>query len=250
MIRPHHWLFALLLAIVAHLLTFGVLAYTKQVGDAEDAGLQGIEIDLGMLGDLGEAQETEQPEEVAPPKPQVAPPPPPEPPPAPPRQEAVAKVKTPPKPEPEPEPVRELVQEDIRQEVSAPAAVETGKSQTDTSQLKQTTGSGNASTTGGTSSATKSYHSMLAAKLARYKRYPSASRRRNEQGTPVLFFVVARDGSVMQASIRTSSGFQRLDDAVLDMLKRASPLPAFTDDMTEQQLTITIPVEFKLTDRR
>ena len=226
MIRPHHWLIALLIAAGAHLITFAVLAYTQPVGDAAEAGLHGIEIDLGMLGDLGEAQETEQP------------------------KEAVAQVKTPPKPKPEPEPVREPVQEEIKQEVSAAAAVETGQSQTDTSQLKQTTGSGNASTAGGTSSATKSYYSMLASKLARYKRYPSAARRRNEQGTPVLFFVVARDGSVTQASIRTSSGFQRLDDAVLDMLKRATPLPAFTDEMTEQQLTITIPVEFKLTDRR
>ncbi|MGB7387582.1 MAG: energy transducer TonB [Pseudomonas neustonica] len=250
MIRPHHWLIALLIAAGAHLITFAVLAYTQPVGDAAEAGLHGIEIDLGMLGDLGEAQETEQPKEVAPPKPQVTPPTPPPPPPAPQRQQAVAQVKTPPKPKPEPEPVREPVQEEIKQEVSAAAAVETGQSQTDTSQLKQTTGSGNASTAGGTSSATKSYYSMLASKLARYKRYPSAARRRNEQGTPVLFFVVARDGSVTQASIRTSSGFQRLDDAVLDMLKRATPLPAFTDEMTEQQLTITIPVEFKLTDRR
>jgi len=249
MIRPHHWLIALLIAAGAHLITFAVLAYSKPIGDAADAGQQGIEIDLGMLGDLGEAQETEQPEEIAPPAPQVAPPPPPPPPPAPPRQQAVAQVKTPPKPKPEPEPVREPVQEE-QQPNSAPETVETGQSQTDTSQRKQTTGTGNAATAGGVSSATKSYHSMLASKLARYKRYPSASRRRNEQGTPVLHFVVARDGSVSQASIRTSSGFQRLDDAVLDMLKRASPLPEFTDDMTEQQLSITIPVEFKLTDRR
>ncbi|SDS35252.1 protein TonB [Halopseudomonas sabulinigri] len=248
MIRPHHWLIALLVALAAHLLTFAVLAYTKPVGDAADQGAQGIEIDLGMLGDLGAAQETEQPKEIAPPKPQVAPPPPPEPPPAPPRQQAVAQVKTPPKPKPEP--VREAVPEEVKQDVSAPTAVETGQSNTDTNELKQSTGTGNATTAGGTSSATKSYYSMLAAKLARYKRYPSASRRRNEQGTPVLYFVVGRDGSVSQASIRTSSGFERLDQAVLDMLKRATPLPEFTDDMTEQQLPITIPVEFKLTDRR
>lgn len=247
MIRPHHWLIALLLAAAAHLLAFGVLAYNDPRGNAADPGLQGIEIDLGMLGDLGEAQETEQPKEVAPPKPQ-APPPPPPPPPAPPKQQAAAQVKTPPKPEPEPP--REPLPEQVRQEPSTAAAVESGQSQSDTSQMKQSTGSGNASTSGGQSSATKSYYSMLASKLARNKRYPSASRRRSEEGIATLFFVVSRDGSVSQASIRTSSGFARLDSAVLDMLKRATPLPEFSDDMTEQQLTISIPVEFKLSNAR
>ncbi|MEH6564084.1 MAG: energy transducer TonB [Halopseudomonas sp.] len=246
MIRPRHWLIAFLLAAGVHLAAFAVLAYHKPTGDAADAGLQGIEIDLGMLGDLGEAQETEQPEEVAPPPPPAAKPPPPPPPPAPPRQQAVAKVKTPPKPEPEPP--REP--EPVAEAVTAPAAVQTGESQADANKLKQSTGSGNASTTGGQSSATKSYYSMLASQLARNKRYPSASRRRGEEGVATLFFVVARDGSVSQASIRTSSGSRRLDEAVLDMLKRATPLPAFNADMSEQQLTIVIPVEFKLNNRR
>ena len=79
MIRPHHWLIALALAFGVHLMAFAVLAYNDPKGDAADQGVQGIEIDLGMLGDLGEAQETEQPKEVAPPKPQVTAPPPPEP---------------------------------------------------------------------------------------------------------------------------------------------------------------------------
>tara|TARA_R110001599_G_scaffold31101_1_gene103916 strand:+ start:1785 stop:2540 length:756 start_codon:yes stop_codon:yes gene_type:complete len=251
MIRPQHWIVAILLAFAAHLAAFAVLAYNDPKGDAAEQGLQGIEIDLGMLGDLGEAQETEQPEEVAPPKPKVtAPPPPPEPPPAPPRQQAAAQVKTPPKPEPEPPREPEPVQEPVNQDVSNTAAVESGDSQTDTTQLKQSTGSGNANTSGGQSGATKNYYSMLASKLARSKRYPSASRRRNEEGTATLFFVVARDGSVSQASIRTSSGYRRLDDAVLDMLERATPLPEFSDEMTEQQLTITIPVAFKLNNGR
>tara|TARA_R110000751_G_scaffold134494_1_gene236932 strand:+ start:1410 stop:2162 length:753 start_codon:yes stop_codon:yes gene_type:complete len=250
MIRPHHWVIALALAFGVHLMAFAVLAYNDPKGDAADQGVQGIEIDLGMLGDLGEAQETEQPEEVAPPKPQVTAPPPPEPPPAPPRQQAVAQVKTPPKPKPEPPREPEPVPDDIKQEASSVAAVQPGQSQAETSQLKQSTGSGNANTSGGQSGATKSYYSMLASKLARNKRYPSASRRRGEEGTATLFFVVARDGSVSQASIRTSSGSRRLDDAVLDMLKRATPLPAFSDDMTEQQLTIAIPVEFKLSNAR
>lgn len=246
MIRPHHWLIALLLAAAAHLLAFGVLAYNDPKGNAVDQGLQGIEIDLGMLGDLGEAQETEQPMEVAPPKPQ--PPPPPPPPPAPPKQQAAAQVKAPAKPKPEPP--REPPPEQVTQEASAPAAVESGQSQAATSQAKQSSGSSNAATSGGQSAATKSYYSMLASKLARNKRYPSASRRRSEEGVATLYFVVSRDGSVSQASIRTSSGFARLDDAVLDMLKRAAPLPAFNDDMTEQQLTIVIPVEFKLSSGR
>ena len=58
MIRPHHWLIALALAFGVHLMAFAVLAYNDPKGDAADQGVQGIEIDLGMLGDLGEAQAT------------------------------------------------------------------------------------------------------------------------------------------------------------------------------------------------
>lgn len=43
--------------------------------------------------------------------------------------------------------------------------------------------------------------------------YPSASRRMNEEGTVLLMLLVGPDGSVQQAKIQKSSGFDRLDQA-------------------------------------
>ena len=86
--------------------------------------------------------------------------------------------------------------------------------------------------------------------LAQNKRYPRASRRRNEEGVVSLSFVAHADGSVSDVKISKSSGHKRLDNAVLDMIKRSTPLPKFTQGMEESELRISLPVSFKLSDLR
>ena len=134
----------------------------------------------------------------------------------------------------------------------APAApaVETGQSDANQAQLKQSTGVGNAATAGGMGGASTDYKAKVAASLARNKRYPHASRRRREEGIAILSFTIHRDGSVTGAQIRESSGFARLDQAVLKMLEDASPFPPFSEDMTEEQMTLRIPVDFKVVNSR
>lgn len=51
-------------------------------------------------------------------------------------------------------------------------------------------------------------------------RYPIESRRKREQGTVKLGLIVAPDGSVEKIWIAGSSGFDRLDDAALDAVRR------------------------------
>ncbi|GGE52712.1 hypothetical protein GCM10007421_28950 [Halopseudomonas oceani] len=249
MIRAHHWIGALLLAALAHIAVFILLVFNPPQGTAAAQGQLGVEIDLGMLGDLGEAQETEQPKEVAPPKP-TPPPPPPEPTPEPPRQQAQARVQT--KPKPRPEPPREQVEAPQPTPEPAPTAtpVEQGQSEASQAQLKQSTGVGNAATSGGMGGASTDYKAKVAASLARHKRYPHASRRRREEGVAILSFVIHRDGSVTDAQIRESSGYPRLDRAVMKMLEDASPFPPFSDDMSEDQMPLRIPVDFKVVNSR
>ena len=91
---------------------------------------------------------------------------------------------------------------------------------------------------------------MVAAKLARYKRYPMMARRRGQEGVAGLSFVVDRQGRIVESSVTISSGHPQLDKAVLSMLKSASPLPSFPDDLTQNTLSVSIPVAFKLSDRR
>jgi len=94
--------------------------------------------------------------------------------------------------------------------------------------------------------AQQTYFSLLARTLAEKKQYPGISRRRGEQGVVQLFFIVTRDGHIRESRIVSSSGFQRLDQAVMEMLKKAQPLPAFPDEMSQQQLEVRVPIAFEL----
>jgi protein TonB len=59
--------------------------------------------------------------------------------------------------------------------------------------------------------------------------YPDASKRANEEGACTLRMQVAADGKINEATIETSSGFPRLDDACLKAVKGKRMLPATED---------------------
>jgi protein TonB len=94
--------------------------------------------------------------------------------------------------------------------------------------------------------AQQTYFNLLARTLAEQKRYPGISRRRGEQGIVQLFFIVTRNGHIRESRIEASSGYHRLDQAVLEMLEKAQPLPAFPDAMSQQQLEVKVPIAFEL----
>lgn len=271
MINKRHWLIALFIAFTLHGAAFFTFASTSKLDAAKDTGQSGIEIDLGMLGDLGVAMADPVAQEVVTEKqpevePDVTPP------------EVVEPI--PAEPEPIPEPVKlapkpvvhkndvhiktQVKTPKVEKETAKPTQVvqektvtatnkSTEKSTSSTSTVRDkkiTTGSENTITTGGQKGAERSYFAELSAKLARHKRYPNRARRLHEEGTVMLFIVVNRDGMVIESYINQSSGHPRLDDAVLSMLKKASPLPAFPDDMKQAKLSINIPIDFKLNDRR
>ena len=73
-----------------------------------------------------------------------------------------------------------------------------------------------------------------------------AARRARQEGTATLSLLIRRDGSVADFSISKSSGFEALDAAVLRMLDRAQPLPAFPASITEDELRVDFPVSFSL----
>lgn len=56
--------------------------------------------------------------------------------------------------------------------------------------------------------------------------YPTLSRRLREQGTVYLELMILPDGSVSEISVKTSSGFGRLDAAALDAVRRWRYVPA------------------------
>ncbi|WP_036231977.1 energy transducer TonB [Marinobacterium litorale] len=263
-VTRRHWFVALALAVALHLGLFSLVAAQSPTDGAEAAGEMGVEIDLGMMGDLGEAIETqeeqtqeeqaqepvEQPveepvEEVVEPEPEPVPEPEPEPEPVQPKQKPVIETQAKQKPEPKPEPKPEKP-EPVKPQPPERPLTRSDDRNIQQEQHKASTGRSSASTNGGSPGATRSYFTELAAHLARHKRYPVSSRRRGEEGITKITFEVDRDGRLLSYQIAQSSGSHRLDEAVIDMLESARPLPAFPPDMQQQTLKITVPVEFAI----
>lgn len=87
------------------------------------------------------------------------------------------------------------------------------------------------------------WQSRLLTHLERNKRYPPASRKRRQEGVAHVRFSIDTNGRVLSAAIARSSGFDVLDQEVLAMVRRASPVPA---PPPGAPLTITAPVQFKI----
>lgn len=85
------------------------------------------------------------------------------------------------------------------------------------------------------------WQSRLMAHLERRKRYPAGAKSRHEEGVVYVRFRIDETGKVLSASLARSSGFPELDDEVLSLVQRASPVPAPPPDVNK---TVTAPVKF------
>lgn len=85
------------------------------------------------------------------------------------------------------------------------------------------------------------WKSQVMAQLERYKRYPSIAQSRGQRGVAFVTFTLDAEGNVISAKLGKSSGFSALDDEVVALAYRASPLPAPPD---KKPIEITAPVSF------
>jgi protein TonB len=114
------------------------------------------------------------------------------------------------------------------------------------SQDSRDAGNANAQSAGGNPGSTADYIARLQAWLARHKEYPRSAQKRGQQGTALLFFVIDRQGHVINHNIRKSSGYRVLDKEVSEMIERAQPLPRIPDDLPMQQMQLVLPVQFTI----
>ncbi|MCC7599080.1 TonB family protein [Janthinobacterium sp. FW305-129] len=94
-------------------------------------------------------------------------------------------------------------------------------------------------------SGVSSWEGKVLARMERFRRYPTASRAKQEQGVVYLRCRIDRDGQVLAAAIERSSGSPALDQAALDTLQRAAPLPRIPKERPDP-LELSIPVEFSI----
>lgn len=176
-----------------------------------------------------------QPKPIEAPKPKLALPPP-----KPKTQPQPPKSKTEAKPVPKAEPQSQPVAQSQPQN-SAPAASNAARSD-----AKPASQSGSPES----SNALPSWQGILRAHLSRYKRYPPESRRRGDEGTVTLRFKIDGQGRLLSFELVSRSGRTALDQATLQMIRRAEPLPPPPPELlTNGTLEVVAPFAYTLQDR-
>jgi periplasmic protein TonB len=94
--------------------------------------------------------------------------------------------------------------------------------------------------------ALKAFGETLAQAIGKRKDYPRLARLRNWQGTTELKLQIGPDGKLLEVHVGHSSGFQVLDAAAIQMVHNAAPLPDVPEALRGRELTMTVPVVFKL----
>ena len=82
-------------------------------------------------------------------------------------------------------------------------------------------------------------------KMSEHRMFSAAG---NEQGNVILRLTVARDGRVMDVGVARSSGSNTLDAASLALARAASPYPPLPPELTGNQITFILPLNYKKYD--
>ncbi|MGB3389323.1 MAG: energy transducer TonB [Pseudaminobacter sp.] len=90
------------------------------------------------------------------------------------------------------------------------------------------------------------WQSRVLAWINRHKRYPRGAKSRGEEGMVQVSFAINASGSVISARIASSSGNPELDKAALEMVNRASPVPAPPPELASSRMKLSLPVQFNL----
>lgn len=151
-----------------------------------------------------------------------------------------------------PEPKREVVKREElkkpepRKQKPRPQQQQTASQATRQAQAQVREGSRTAArqSASGVSSMTPArWQSRLMAHLERRKKYPAEAKRRGERGIVYVRFHIDDGGNVSSVSLARSSGHPALDNEVLSLVRRASPVPAPPPGVNK---TITAPVRFNV----
>jgi len=93
-----------------------------------------------------------------------------------------------------------------------------------------------------------SYEKSLSDLIKSKERYPDRARRQRWQGTVIIALSLSVEGKVKDISVAESSGRDILDDAALEMVRRASPLPRAPEGLRGKERSVRVPIAFKLPD--
>lgn len=91
-----------------------------------------------------------------------------------------------------------------------------------------------------------SYTAVLLSWLERYRQYPRLARLKRIEGTVILSLTLSRSGSLKAVAVKKGSGQSILDDAAVDMARRADPFPPLLATFAHDRIEFVVPVVFAL----
>ncbi|MEP7367906.1 MAG: TonB family protein [Acidobacteriota bacterium] len=90
------------------------------------------------------------------------------------------------------------------------------------------------------------YQQLISARIKQHEEYPPIARRRHWEGTTVVQLTLTPDGKVARVTVLEKSGYDVLDEAAVRMIQKASPLPLPPEGLRGRDLTVQVPIKFKL----
>ena len=82
--------------------------------------------------------------------------------------------------------------------------------------------------------------------LNRFKQYPGTARQARVEGNVQIVFRMDREGRVVERRVMTTSGAAMLDEAALEILKKAEPLPSPPPEMRGTTFELMLPIEYRV----
>ena len=155
---------------------------------------------------------------------------------------------------PKPTPVEEEPKEEVKEETSpqvrvaqeATAATKAAAPREIDAQLSTKSAAPEAGTSASTARSIVSWQNSVMLQINRHKRYPEAARSRDMQGVVQVHIEIDRGGRLLSSEIVRSSGHALLDEEALEILKRATPLPAVPVGMQGETFDFRIPIGFRI----
>jgi periplasmic protein TonB len=97
-----------------------------------------------------------------------------------------------------------------------------------------------------TKNARAQYGALLAQEITKFKQYPTLAKQTRQQGVVILQLQMNSLGALISAKVYQSSTYELLDNQALEMVKKATPFSQPPIDLREHDLSVLVPVSFRL----
>ncbi|XAK32665.1 energy transducer TonB [Campylobacter coli] len=104
--------------------------------------------------------------------------------------------------------------------------------------------------TGNAKEQIKSYQALLMAHLAKFKKYPQEAIMQKQEGVVRIRVSIDESGNVLSKELKKSCPHAVLNDEVLSLFKRASPLPKPPKEMLKdgEKISFVMPIDYNIKD--